>query len=298
MLLMISWGRASDRFGRKPVLIVSLFGVAITTSLFGLSKTVWQMIVFRCLAGVFSGTIVTIRTMIQEHSTPNTQARAFSLLSFTGNLGIFIGPVVGGALSNPAEQYPRVFGNVQFLKMYPYALPSFVTGLFGLSAAIIGIFFIKETLVKKNLGEEDAEPPMTTWELLKSPGVANVLLSYNYISLLALAFTAVAPVFWFTSVPLGGYGRSPIQISMLLGLAGLSQAAWTLVVFPPAQKRWGTGGVLRGSIYIWPIVFVVSPLGNVFLKHGWDAVFWAVVPSSTVLTSVVSMAFSELIGPR
>ena len=58
MILMITWGRAADRFGRKPVLVLSLVGVAVATALFGLSRTVWQMIVLRCLAGVFAGTVV------------------------------------------------------------------------------------------------------------------------------------------------------------------------------------------------------------------------------------------------
>jgi len=58
MLLMIPWGRAADRLGRKPILVFSLFGVSIATALFGISKTIWQMILFRCLAGIFAGTIV------------------------------------------------------------------------------------------------------------------------------------------------------------------------------------------------------------------------------------------------
>ena len=58
MLLMIPWGQAADRLGRKPVLVFSLIGVSLATALFGFSKTIWQMIVFRCLAGVFAGTIV------------------------------------------------------------------------------------------------------------------------------------------------------------------------------------------------------------------------------------------------
>ena len=50
--------QAADRLGRKPVLAFSLFGVTIATTLFGMSKTLWQMILFRCLAGVFAGTLV------------------------------------------------------------------------------------------------------------------------------------------------------------------------------------------------------------------------------------------------
>ncbi|GAB7348318.1 hypothetical protein MBLNU459_g6295t1 [Dothideomycetes sp. NU459] len=292
MTLMISWGRASDRFGRKPVLVVSLFGVAVSSSLFGLSKTVWQMILFRCFAGIFSGTVVTIRSMVQEHSTPATQARAFSLLSFAGNLGIFIGPVVGGALSNPAEQYPGAFGNVQFLVDYPYALPSLVTGLFGLSSGLISLFYIKETLATKETGKSGSEPPMTTWEVVKSPGVPPVLLLYCSISLLALAYTAVIPVFWFTSVPLGGFNLSPIQISLLLGLGGISQAVWMLLAFPPLHRRWGTAKLLRIAFYVWPILFVFSPVANLFLKHGWTAGFYTLVPVAIVIGSGVAMAFT------
>lgn len=44
MLLMIPWGFAADRLGRKPVLVFSLAGVSVATALFGLSKTIWQMV--------------------------------------------------------------------------------------------------------------------------------------------------------------------------------------------------------------------------------------------------------------
>jgi MFS family permease len=60
MLLMLAWGRAADRIGRKPVLVFSLGGVAITTAIFGLSRSIPQMVVFRCCAGVFAGTVVLV----------------------------------------------------------------------------------------------------------------------------------------------------------------------------------------------------------------------------------------------
>jgi len=58
MTLMISWGRLADRIGRKPVMVFSLVGVGLGTALFGLSRTIWQMVLFRCTAGVFAGTVV------------------------------------------------------------------------------------------------------------------------------------------------------------------------------------------------------------------------------------------------
>jgi len=52
--------------------------------------------------------------------------------------------LAGGGLSNPAEQYPSVFGRIQLFKDYPYALPTFATGAIGASAAIINALFLKE----------------------------------------------------------------------------------------------------------------------------------------------------------
>lgn len=95
MCVMIFWGKASDRYGRKPVLVLSLLGIAVATTLFGMSQSIAQMIVARCFAGVFAGTVVTLRAMFSENSTKHTQARAFSYFAFAGNLGIFLGPLLG-----------------------------------------------------------------------------------------------------------------------------------------------------------------------------------------------------------
>ena len=294
MLVMISWGRAADRFGRKPVLVLSLIGVAMATSIFGLSKAIWQMILFRCLAGIFAGTVVTVRSMITENSTPKTQARSFSFFAVAGNLGIFIGPLIGGGLSNPADQYPSIFGRVQFFRDFPYALPTFATGAIGASAAIVSALFIKETLDRKVQGGSSADGPMSTREIVKSPGVINVLLLYGGAMLLALAYTAVLPVLCFTPVELGGFGFSPFRISILLATGGMSQVVWLLLVFPPLQYRFGTGGVLRGCAIAWPFMFAIWPICNEFLRRDWTIAFWIVGLINLVLGSGVAMAFSKL----
>jgi MFS family permease len=64
-------------------------------TLFGMSQSLWQMIAMRCLAGVFAGTVVTVRAMLSENSTKSTQAMAFSYFAFARNLGLFIGPLLG-----------------------------------------------------------------------------------------------------------------------------------------------------------------------------------------------------------
>ncbi|EHY51962.1 hypothetical protein HRR83_003476 [Exophiala dermatitidis] len=293
MLLMIPWGRAADYWGRKPVLVSSLSGVAVATAIFGLSKTIWQMILFRCFAGIFAGTIVTIRTMITENSTQKTQARAFSFFAFTGNLGIFLGPLIGGALSNPATVYPRIFGHIRFLHEYPYALPTFATGAIAVVATVTSALFIKETQPPKS-PSHNHPPPMSTLEVMSSRHVPLTLYIYGHVMLLAFAYTAIIPVFYFTPVHLGGFGFTPFQISLFMGIGGLSQAMWLLVVFPWLQARIGTAGVMRLCATEYPFFFTVLPLCNLLLRHHLTALFWVVACTSLVIGSGVAMSFTAI----
>ncbi|KAK4132349.1 tetracycline:hydrogen antiporter-like protein [Trichocladium antarcticum] len=302
MMVMILWGRAADRFGRKPVLVFSLVGVSFATALFGMARTIWQMMLFRCLAGVFAGTIVTIRTMISEHSTSATQARAFSWFAFTGNMGILFGPLIGGALADPARQYPGAFGNVRFFLDYPYALPSIVVGVIGLSAVAVTALFVDETLVRRPSGRSGGESgaaaakpaPPSAWALLRSPGVPTVLYTYGHIMLLAYSYTAIIPVFWSTKVPLGGLGFTPLQISLMMGVMGLAQAVWILLVFPPLHRRAGTNAVLRRCAAAYPLLFVLCPALNLLLRRGAHTTFWALAPPLLCLGVGVSMSFTAI----
>ncbi|KAI2634057.1 MFS general substrate transporter [Xylaria nigripes] len=300
MLVMVLWGRAADRVGRKPVLVASLIGVTVSTSLFGMAKTIWQMIAFRCAAGVFAGTVVTIRTMFSEHSTSQTQARAFSWFAVAGNLGIFIGPLLGGALADPAAQYPGLFGGISFFKEYPYALPSFVVGVIGLTSVVTTALFVEETLHRVTSHDEETDsasrpPPSSMLELLKAPGVGIVLYNYGHVMVLAFAYTAVMPVFWATQIDLGGFGLTPLRLSLFLALSGFAQTIWLLFVFPPLQNRIGTNGVLRVCGTAYPFVFIGMPFLNVILRlHSAEAdtVFWIVTPIVLSIGTGVSMAFT------
>ncbi|ROW02041.1 hypothetical protein VPNG_07695 [Cytospora leucostoma] len=296
--VMVFWGRAADRVGRKPVLVLSLVGVTIATSIFGLARTIWEMILYRSLAGVFAGTIVTLRTMLAEHSTSHTQAVAFSWFAFSGNIGLFIGPLLGGLLADPAHQYPGAFGNVKFFNDYPYALASFVVGLISLVAVFTSAFFVEETLKKDASSDDGVTKPKKDREgimdLIKAPGVGMVLYVYGHVMMLAFAYTSIVNLFWFTPVELGGYGFSPFQISVMMAINGISQAIWLLLVFPLLQHRWGTNGVMRACGLAYPFFFAVCPVGNLLLKAGAATAFWAVFPPLLALGCGVSMSFTAI----
>ncbi|KAK5117499.1 hypothetical protein LTR85_008884 [Meristemomyces frigidus] len=292
MVLMIFYGRAADRLGRKPVLVFSLAGVSVFTALFGMSQTLWQMILCRCMAGVFAGSVVTIRTMISENCTKQSQARAFSWYMFTRNLGIFIGPLIGGSLANPADLFPHTFGHSAFFKQYPYALATWIAGAVCLSGTFASLFGLKETLKRKGEPGSSSKPEMTTWEVLNSPGVPIVLYIVGHTMLLALAYTAVSPVFLYTDIDLGGFDFSDQWIAIFIAIAGGSQSLWMLLAFPPLQKRFGTGNLLRACAIVWPLMMVSFPILNEFLRHGLVTAFWVIAPISMVVGSGVAMAFA------
>ncbi|KAI4910130.1 hypothetical protein J4E90_007561 [Alternaria incomplexa] len=294
MCVMIFWGRASDRYGRKPTLVISLLGLTVATTLFGMSQTLWQMALFRCLGGAFAGTVLTVRAMISENSTKHTQARAFSFFAFASNMGIFIGPLIGGALERPADKFASTFGKLQFWHDYPYALPNFVVSALAISAAITTMLFVKETLHIHGDKKKAAKSTMSTWELINRPGVMRVLVVYNYVMLMAFTFTAVFPVAQYTPVKLGGLGFTAELIAACTALNGVSQAAWLLIVFPALHKRVGTGYVLYLCASVWPLLFIVGPVYNFLLRHGHTTIFWATGPPLLVLASGVSMAFTSV----
>lgn len=103
---------------------------------------------------------------------------------------------------------------------------------------------------------------------------------------------AVIPVYWFEPVELGGYGFEPFYNSLFLAMGGLAQTVWILFVYPPATKRFGTGGVLRYCTYVWPLCYIIVPTGNWLLKKNQRVLFWIIAPLNQVFGSGVAMAFT------
>ena len=146
----IFWGRASDRFGRKPVIMCGLFCTMATSMLFGFSPSLPWAIVARSLGGAGNGNVGIIRTMVAEMvPQKELQPRAFSVMPLVWTIGSIIGPAGGGALANPAHTYPGVFGNNVFFKRFPYALPNLVASIFFFVGIATGILYLRETLETK-----------------------------------------------------------------------------------------------------------------------------------------------------
>ena len=151
----VAWGSASDSFGRKPVVLLSMTCIMSSSLLFGFSRTLVWAIVARSLAGASCGTVGIIRTMVAEMVPyKELQPKAFSVMPLVWTIGSIFGPSFGGALANPSLNYPTIFGGSGFFKTYPYALPNFMGAAFFLVGLSTGILFLKETLETRK-GQRD-----------------------------------------------------------------------------------------------------------------------------------------------
>jgi MFS family permease len=74
------------------------------------------------------------------------QPRAFSLMPLVWTIGSIFGPVIGGSLVNPATRFPEWFGNSEFFKRYPYALPNLVVSTFFIIGVSIGFLFLEVSM--------------------------------------------------------------------------------------------------------------------------------------------------------
>ena len=146
----IAWGRASDSFGRKPAVLAAMTCIMATSVLFGFSQNLVWAIVARSLGGASNGNVGIIRTMVAEMVPyKELQPKAFSVMPLVWTIGSIFGPSFGGALANPAANYPRVFGDSAFFKTFPFALPNLVGALFFLVGLSVGVLFLRETLETK-----------------------------------------------------------------------------------------------------------------------------------------------------
>lgn len=142
----IPWGRASDKYGRKPIILLGLTSTMLCSLLWGFSKTLWMAMLARALQGAGNGNVGIIRTTVAEMVPyKELQPRAFSVMPLVWNVGSIFGPAIGGALANPMGVRSGDGGG-GFFQMFPYALPNLVAAALFLLGITFGVLFLEESM--------------------------------------------------------------------------------------------------------------------------------------------------------
>ena len=100
------WGRVSDRYGRRPALIVGLFASALAYVVFAYADSLWLLFVSRLIQGAGGGTVSVIQAYVADVTKPEDRAKSLGWLSAVTNAGVAIGPVVGSLFSKMGPHTP------------------------------------------------------------------------------------------------------------------------------------------------------------------------------------------------
>eukprot|EP00760_Papus_ankaliazontas_P032000 PhM_4_TR5565/c0_g1_i1/m.69062 len=139
------WGRFSDRYGRRPAMLLGLFFTAVTLPAFGFSTNLYFAIGVRFFTGLFCGNIGIAQAYVGEFTDKSNESVGYALLGCCWGLGTMIGPSLGGLLYDPASRWPSVFGKDDFIGRYPALLPCVATSVYSTCVFFVSLFFLPET---------------------------------------------------------------------------------------------------------------------------------------------------------
>lgn len=215
--------------------------------------------------------------------------------------------MIGGLLSRPADRFPNLFGNNEFLKTYPYFLPCAVPATFTVLAWFITFIFLKETSpnpipVAEFLGlrkpskvgshlNKTVEKPLSLRSVLTYQ-VVIAAANYASLSLVDMCFRAIHPVFLATPIEMGGLGLSPPTIGKILSLLGILNGILQVCFFAKIHDRWGSKKVFIGGLLSSLPAFALFPVINILArKFGYSPAVWIAVGAQILIFIILNVSY-------
>ena len=261
-------GKLGDRYGRRPVLLVSLLGQAFGYLIFGLGGSLWILFLGRIIGGITGGNLSTAAAYIADVSKPEERSKNFTLIGMAWSVGLILGPAAGGLLGQ-----------------FHLGAPAYTAAALSLLNVLMGIFILPESLPKERretapLRASDFNPIVSIFEMARKPGLGWLLI---VTCLFNFAFNGINST--STLFVIEKFSAQPWHLSLLLGLAGIAVGVTTFVLVPRLVPRFGekmvaTASLIGQSFFDIAIFFV--PL------------FWPIFPLNMLVSAISAFTFPTL----
>ena len=265
-------GNLSDRFGRRPVLLISMAMMAVDYVIMALAGTIWWLLIGRLLGGVTSATHATASAFVADISDPEKRAQNFGLISAAFGVGFVIGPAIGGLLGGLDPRAPFIAAAI--LAAINFAL---------------GYLVLPESLPpekRRPFQWRRANPLGGLLQIGKLPGLKWMLVAMFFYSVSGYVYPAIWA--YYTQEAFGWDAR---LVGMSLAVYGtgmiIVQGGLIRIVMP-----WL--GEARAVIY-GLIIDVLALLAFGFASQGW--MIWALTPFAA-LGSIATPAITALMSRR
>lgn len=241
-------GNLSDRFGRRPVLLISLAGLAVDYLLLAIAHTLPLVFIGRTISGVFGGSYSTAMAALADSTPPENRARTFGFVSAAFGVGFVLGPAIGGLLGEYGDRAPFIAA----------------ASLAGLNF-LYGMFVFPETLKPENrrpFSFARANPlgALKVVRALPGMGAAAFILTLWQISSLVYpmtwSFYAIAKFNWSTSL-----------IGISLAVVGITIAISQTFITGPVVKKLGE----RDAATVGLCAAIAGYLSYAFITESWMA---------------------------
>ncbi|MCL4133360.1 UNVERIFIED_CONTAM: hypothetical protein GTU68_066073 [Idotea baltica] len=265
-------GSLSDRYGRRPVLLISLLVMTVDYLVMAVAGSIWLLFLTRVVGGITAATQSTAAAFIADISKPEEKSANFGLIGAAFGVGFVLGPVIGGLLGE--------FGT---------RAPFYAAAALGAINLIFGYFVLPETVtdkIRRPFSLRRANPFGAFKALGQLDGVRRLIF---LVFLYEFAFI-VYPATWayFTKE---AFGWSPGMVGASLALFGIGIAIVQGALIRPALRRFGERGtIIYGIIFNFSAFVVLTQITT-----GWVAL--AFIPL-TALGAVVTPALQGLMSQQ
>ncbi|WGV26621.1 MFS transporter [Halotia branconii] len=271
------WGRFSDRYGRRPILLLTLFGSVIAYAGLSFANSLWILFIARSLAGIMAGNIATAQAYIADITTPTNRARGMGMIGAAFGLGFILGPAIGGLLvgSDP--------NNANF------HLPSLFAAGLSLLALVCALMLLPESLnsqIKAKIQTHRYRQRRLNWlQLSQRPQFCMLAGIYFFVTFAVAAMDSTLALWSKQQLNWG-----PQQTSYLFAFMGIVSTIIQGGLIGLLKKRLGeikllTWGILGLGLGLLLIGFSQS---LILLLVATALVAWGISVSQPILNSLIS----------